>query len=847
MRGVTAAFGKSGITFSLIVFSMIFASGALAQHPNINLLDKDGNIIDPIGNDTVSAPFSTEQTCGICHDYETITSGYHFQAGWTSISDTFGLAQNKPWILSNGFMGNWYPYAFRQLARKHNTSADQIDLTTYDFVGFSAQRGGQPPCGACHAGGGGLEYDRDGNRYDDYLTEYPDLKDSLDGDYYQSNWDKSGVVEADCFVCHYKGYKFDDRVSQLEDGNYRWAVVAATGIGLVSGSVKYGSTPKVQYNKKYFNEDGTLSLDVSWPPPSENCVFCHGTADEKKRGFSWNDIFNPDIHNQRGVSCSACHPAGLDHQIASGWKDVSPVVVDSTHAMKGCRDCHMTGQLGSPIPRHTKVRPSHIEGIACESCHIPALHRSAALVSDATTGELRFVKNPPSAEEFDEKAEWKPVYQRDSLHRIYPLNSVLAVYWANLDSDSILYPLFLREHADAWKLYGDSITDTTEDGFPAVYTDKDIVAGLKAFSESLKGNKRFTQVHPVYLKGGKAYDLDGEGKLAVHEYDHPEMIMANFSINHNVAPAGLALGNQGCLECHSEGTHFFKGRRVIDPYGSDGKPTTEFIGHWYGCTPWSFAINSFYQRVLSPLVSFGVVLVIFLVTVHYHSYGPKRIPFVPYSGEVYRFSFFERGVHLFRLIAFLLLGFTGVILAFNLTLWQEMFFGSPKNIYWTHVICGFVFIVTMILGIFVWFKDAMFASYDKQWVRMLGGYLGYRGEVPAGRFNAGQKMFYWYTAIFGIAMSITGIFMILRPSFQLSWVCVTTTIHALVGFILIAGVLAHAYLGTIANPGTWRVLVDGFVTKEWAEHHHPMWYKKVEAEQRHRVEEETKEKGDGRE
>lgn len=839
MKRLRAASAKLWII--VVLYLLLINPQSFAQHPNINLLDKDGNIIDPISDETVSVPFSTEQTCGMCHDYDKITSGYHFQAGWHAVSDTFGVARNRPWVLSDGFMGNWYPYAFRQLARKHNTSSDQIDLTVYDFVGFSGQSGLQPPCGACHPGGGGLEYDRDGNRYDEYLTEHPDLKDSLDGDYYQSNWDKSGVVEADCFVCHFKGYKFDDRVSQLKNGNYRWAVVAATGIGIVSGSIKYGSTPRVQYNRKYFNEDGTLSLDVSWPPPSENCVFCHGTADEKKRGFSWNDIFNPDIHNQRGVSCSACHPAGLDHQIASGRIDVRPLVVDSAHVMKGCRDCHMTGQLGSPIPRHTKVRPSHIEGIACESCHIPALHRSAALASDATTGEMRFVKNPPTATEFGERAEWKPVYQRDTTGRIYPLNSVVAVYWANLDSDSILYPLFLREHADAWKLYRDEIKDTIEGGMPAVYSDEDIVTGLKAFAQSLEGNERFTQIHPVYLKGGKAYDLDESGKLAVHDYGHPEMTRANFSINHNVAPAGLALGNQGCLECHEEGTHFFKGQRVIDPFGPTGKPVTEFIGRWYGCTPISFAINSFYQRVLSPLVSFGVVLVIFLVTVHYHSYGPKRIPFVPYSGEVYRFSFFERGVHLFRLIAFLLLAFTGVILAFNLTLWQEMFFGSPSNIYWTHVICGIIFVITMILGIIIWFKDAMFASYDKQWVRMLGGYLGYRGEVPAGRFNAGQKMFYWYTAIFGLAMSITGIFMIFRPSFQLAWVCITTTLHALIGFILIAGVLAHAYLGTIANPGTWRVLVDGFVTKEWAEHHHPLWYKKVEFEQRHRIEEETRE------
>ena len=45
--------------------------------------------------------------------------------------------------------------------------------------------------------------------------------------------------------------------------------------------------------------------------------------------------------------------------------------------------------------------------------------------------------------------------------------------------------------------------------------------------------------------------------------------------------------------------------------------------------------------------------------------------------------------------------------------------------------------------------------------------------------------------------------------------------------------LAHAYLGTIANPGTWRVLIDGSVTREWAEHHHPNWFRALLEEERH--------------
>jgi formate dehydrogenase subunit gamma len=88
-------------------------------------------------------------------------------------------------------------------------------------------------------------------------------------------------------------------------------------------------------------------------------------------------------------------------------------------------------------------------------------------------------------------------------------------------------------------------------------------------------------------------------------------------------------------------------------------------------------------------------------------------------------------------------------------------------------------------------------------------------------------MFYWYTTIFGLLISATGIILIFRNAFPIGWICVTSTLHNLIGFILLAGVLSHAYLGTIANPGTWRVLVDGYVTREWAEHHHPNWWRSL--------------------
>ena len=112
-------------------------------------------------------------------------------------------------------------------------------------MGFSSPGRGQPPCGACHPGGGGFEFDREGNRYDEHLRENPDLADSLDGDYRGSKWDQSGVVEADCLICHLEGYHFEQRVDQLTSGNYKWAVVAGSRLGIVEGSVRAGQAPTV--------------------------------------------------------------------------------------------------------------------------------------------------------------------------------------------------------------------------------------------------------------------------------------------------------------------------------------------------------------------------------------------------------------------------------------------------------------------------------------------------------------------------------------------------------------------------------------------------------------------------
>ena len=128
--------------------------------PPFKLRDEQGQVIDPVHGVNDRVPYSPKQTCGACHNYQLITEGFHFTQGkGEALPKEYAARYN--WALFPGnYGGNWCSPAplYRQLAPKKNAKARMIDMTSFDFVTAT--------CGACHPGGGPLEYDRDGFRYD---------------------------------------------------------------------------------------------------------------------------------------------------------------------------------------------------------------------------------------------------------------------------------------------------------------------------------------------------------------------------------------------------------------------------------------------------------------------------------------------------------------------------------------------------------------------------------------------------------------------------------------------------------------------------------------------------------
>ncbi|WP_456445567.1 hypothetical protein, partial [Thiolapillus sp.] len=198
---------------SLLATTVVAASVAGAQpvdeeklHPAIPLLDESGANVLKSGK-----PYSPRTTCGQCHDYESITHSFHIEQGRDETDDDFGKRIGLPQLVGPGYFGGYSCMGSNnpdQLAKKDNASAD-------DFADKGAA-GWIQRCEGCHSGGGWMEKDRQGRRYDEVD---PDTVKPFDGDYYnrgtdsnnqpadasvvsQWDWKKSGVVENDCLMCH---------------------------------------------------------------------------------------------------------------------------------------------------------------------------------------------------------------------------------------------------------------------------------------------------------------------------------------------------------------------------------------------------------------------------------------------------------------------------------------------------------------------------------------------------------------------------------------------------------------------------------------------------------------------
>lgn len=211
------------------------------------------------------------------------------------------------------------------------------------------------------------------------------------------------------------------------------------------------------------------------------------------------------------------------------------------------------------------------------------------------------------------------------------------------------------------------------------------------------------------------------------------------------------------------------------------------------------------------------------MAVHYKLFGPKHPEIADDECTIKRFSSGERLMHLMTLAGFVTLALTGFASALcmgkALEGWLRVW----------HIAAAIVFMVGLGCMAMRWAEDSRFADYDWDWAKKFGGYLGGDVHTDAGRFNGGQKAFFWAICGLAILIILSGLGRAV-PVFDEQIQRILYEVHRYASLMAVMAVIVHMYLGSIANPGTLRSIFTGFVSRRWAEHHHSVWCKEIKGQ-----------------
>jgi len=263
------------------------------------------------------------------------------------------------------------------------------------------------------------------------------------------------------------------------------------------------------------------------------------------------------------------------------------------------------------------------------------------------------------------------------------------------------------------------------------------------------------------------------------------------------------------------------------------QPQMKFPGQ-----PWTTAGEAwrlFRNNIITPIGGWLVVLVLAVIGLFYWWRGPLKAH-EPLTGRlIERFTRFERYIQWVMAITFCILGVTGLIIllgkyvllpiiGYTLFSWLS---SLSKNL---HNFVGPVFVVSLVIFIVRYIRDNLPKAYDFRWFKNAGGMLG--GEhIPSGKYNAGEKVWFWAGVVFlSLAVCVTGL-ILLFPNFdQVRTVMIqANVVHAIAGIAVVAMSFGHMYLGTIGVEGAYQNMRYGYCDETWAKEHHQLWYEDVKA------------------
>ncbi len=252
-------------------------------------------------------------------------------------------------------------------------------------------------------------------------------------------------------------------------------------------------------------------------------------------------------------------------------------------------------------------------------------------------------------------------------------------------------------------------------------------------------------------------------------------------------------------------------RVLMQPAGRQWDYFHEVILHWLGAIV-----------ILGMITALGAA---------YLFVGRLRISKGRSGQKVPRFNAFERFSHWLTAISFVVLGLTGLNITFGKILLlpvigPEAFSSMSQVAKYTHNFVSASFVIGLVLIVALWIRDNAPRKVDIEWVKQGGGFIKSK-RAPSGRFNAGEKLVFWFSLGAGVAVIISG-YLLMFPFYvtDIAGMQISQIVHAVVAVLFIAVIIAHIYIGTLGMEGAFEAMATGEVDLNWAKEHHDHWLEK---------------------
>ena len=238
--------------------------------------------------------------------------------------------------------------------------------------------------------------------------------------------------------------------------------------------------------------------------------------------------------------------------------------------------------------------------------------------------------------------------------------------------------------------------------------------------------------------------------------------------------------------------------------------------------------DHFHEIILRWLGAIVILGMIVALGAAYLIMGRLRISKGRSGQKVRRFSSFERFSHWVTAVSFVALALTGLNITFGKIvllpmIGPEAFSSLSQAAKYVHNFVSAAFVIGLALIVALWIKDNIPRKVDVDWVKQGGGFIKSK-HAPSGRFNAGEKLVFWFALGAGVAVIISG-YLLMFPFYvtDIAGMQIAQIVHAVIAILFVAVIIAHIYIGTLGMEGAFEAMATGDVDLNWAKEHHDLW------------------------